>query len=288
MAVIENFIRLTPNDYHDLKVAFQLLESPTITARLSNFIGAPLELAVKKLPDKVSNAISGAVSISLSKAVDAALWSMDNTPNKKASPKLHKIYTGFTGAIGGALGFNAVLVELPITTTIMMRAIADMARAQGFNLDSFETKKMCLEVFAYGGKTKYDDATDSGYYAFRYFLNQTMNALSKELAEIAAKQSAKEGGKLVMGMAPSPTQAGVWLASLIEKVAVRYKITVTSKVAAQIVPVIGAVTGASINTMFTGYYQDVARGHFIMKRLELKYGAALVEKEYKALIPSIN
>lgn len=38
--------------------------------------------------------------------------------------------------------------------------------------------------------------------------------------------------------------------------------------AAQVVPVIGALTGATLNTMFTDYYQDMARGHFIVKRLE--------------------
>lgn len=285
MAIIETQIQLTPADYNDLKTALKLLESPTITARISNLIGTPLELAVKKLPDKASEAINATVNLALNKAVDAALWSMENQPNKKASPKLHKLYTGFTGALGGAFGFSAVLVELPITTTIMMRAVADMARAQGFSLDDYTTKKMCVEVFAYGGRTAKDDATDSGYYAFRYFLNQTMNVLSKEMAEVAARQTAREGGKLVSaGFAPSPAQTGAWLAKLIEKIAVRYKITVTSKIAAQIVPVIGAVTGASINAMFTDYYQDVARGHFIVKRLELKYGPTVVESEYKKLL----
>lgn len=128
-------------------------------------------------------------------------------------------------------------------------------------MNDYVTKKTWVEVFAYGERTAKDHATDSSYYAFRYFLNQTMNVLSKEMAEVVARKTAREGGKFVSrGFTPSPAQTGAWMAKLIEKIAVRYKITVTSKIAAQIVPVIGAVTGASINAMFTDYYQDVARG----------------------------
>ncbi|PUV03863.1 peptidase, partial [Acinetobacter baumannii] len=76
------------------------------------------------------------------------------------------------------------------------------------------------------------------------------------------------------------TQTGKWLASLIEKVATRFGIVITEKMAAQAAPVIGALAGATLNTMFTDYYQDMARGHFIVKRLERKYGDELIKAEY--------
>lgn len=82
MTITEAQMQLTPNDYNDLKTALKLLESPTITARSSNLVGTPLELAVKKLPDKALEAINEAVNLALNKAVDAALWSMDNKPIK--------------------------------------------------------------------------------------------------------------------------------------------------------------------------------------------------------------
>ena len=63
-----------------------------------------------------------------------------------------------------------------------------------------------------------------------------------------------------------------------------FEIFITNKLAAQIVPVIGAVTGASLNTFFTDFYQDMARGHFIIKRLEIKYGYEQVESEYKKIV----
>ncbi len=81
-------------------------------------------------------------------------------------------------------------------------------------------------------------------------------------------------------------QAGKWLALLIEKVATRFGVTISSKFAAQAVPVIGAVTGATINTLFTRFYQDMARGHFIVKRLEARYGFDEVRAAYTALSQS--
>ncbi|MNV96934.1 EcsC protein family protein [compost metagenome] len=102
-----------------------------------------------------------------------------------------------------------------------------------------------------------------------------MQVLSKELAEIAAKQASANAVKNL-----TPAQTGKWLAALIEKIAARFGVVITEKAAAQAVPIIGAVAGATLNTMFTDYYQDMARGHFIVKRLEKKYGFELVKAEY--------
>ena len=53
------------------------------------------------------------------------------------------------------------------------------------------------------------------------------------------------------------------------------------KAAAQAVPAIGAAGGAIINTLFIDHFQDMARGHFIIRRLERKYGKEAVEATYK-------
>ena len=47
---------------------------------------------------------------------------------------------------------------------------------------------------------------------------------------------------------------------------------VTQKFAAQMVPVIGAFGGAVVNYAFIDHFQDVARGHFTVRRLERSYG----------------
>ena len=47
---------------------------------------------------------------------------------------------------------------------------------------------------------------------------------------------------------------------------------------------IGAFTGATINALFTDFYQDMARGHFTVKRLEHKYGFEQVKDEYAQIL----
>ncbi len=266
----------TSQDWRDLQRAVNLLESPTLTAKMANLIGSPLEFAVKRLPDSVSRRIHGAVEAALFKSAQAALWTMDNTPGKAASTRWHKLAAATSGAVGGAFGFTTLFIELPVSTTIMMRSVADVARSEGFDLREMSTRHACLEVFALGGNSGKDDASETGYYITRGFTAEVMRHLSAELAGRAV------GGSPVM-IGLTPKEAGKWLAKLVEKVAARFGVVVTEKFAAQAVPIVGAVAGATLNTMFTDYYQDVARGHFIVRRLERTYGYETVRTAYSML-----
>ncbi|HDX8589721.1 TPA: EcsC family protein [Aeromonas dhakensis] len=262
-------------DLRDLETAVNLLEQNTITEKMTKVVGKPLDYLMDKLPKGAEKQIHSIVEKALHKAADAALWSLDNEPNREASTKTNKLFSAISGAVGGAFGFTALAIELPVSTTIMLRSVADIARSEGFDLDKIETKQACLEVFALGGPSEGDDAVDTAYYATRSFTAEAMQVLSKELAEIAAKQASANAVKNL-----TPAQTGKWLAALIEKIAARFGVVITEKAAAQAVPIIGAVAGATLNTMFTDYYQDMARGHFIVKRLEKKYGFDLVKAEY--------
>lgn len=271
----------TSQDWRDLQRAVELLESPTLTAKMANLIGSPLGFAVKRLPDSVSRRIHGAVEAALFKSAQAALWSMDNTPGKAASTRWHKLAAATSGAVGGAFGFTTLFIELPVSTTIMMRSVADVARSEGFDLREMSTRHACLEVFALGGNSGKDDASETGYYITRGFTAEVMRHLSAELAGRAV------GGSPVM-IGLTPKEAGKWLAKIVEKVAARFGVVVTEKFAAQAVPIVGAVAGATLNTMFTDYYQDVARGHFIVRRLERSYGYETVRAAYSLLAAERN
>ncbi|MBU2049727.1 MAG: EcsC family protein [Gammaproteobacteria bacterium] len=273
---LESSILPTSQDWRDLQRAVDLLESPTLTAKMANLIGSPLEFAVKRLPDSVSRRIHGAVEAALFKSAQAALWTMDNTPGKAASTRWHKLAAATSGAVGGAFGFTTLFIELPVSTTIMMRSVADVARSEGFDLREMSTRHACLEVFALGGNSGKDDASETGYYITRGFTAEVMRHLSAELAGRAV------GGSPVM-IGLTPKEAGKWLAKLVEKAAARFGVVVTEKFAAQAVPIVGAVAGATLNTMFTDYYQDVARGHFIVRRLERTYGYETVRAAYSML-----
>jgi hypothetical protein len=53
-------------------------------------------------------------------------------------------------------------------------------------------------------------------------------------------------------------------------------------------PVIGALGGAAVNYAFIEHFQDVAWGHFTVRRLERVYGKGLVQKEYERLAQTIG
>jgi hypothetical protein len=54
-------------------------------------------------------------------------------------------------------------------------------------------------------------------------------------------------------------------------------------VAAQALPVVGALGGAAVNYAFIEHFQEVARGHFTVRRLERVYSKNVVRTEYERL-----
>jgi hypothetical protein len=177
---------------------------------------------------------------------------------------MHKIAAAASGAAGGAFGIAAIGIELPVSTTVILRSIADIAAAAGEDPRELETKLACLLVFALGSnKDASDDAAESGYFAARSALATAVTEASRHLAEKG----------LSKGTAPA-------LVRLISLIASRFGIVVSQKAAAQMVPVIGAAGGALINTIFISHYQDMARGHFTVRRLERKYGPQAVREAY--------
>jgi hypothetical protein len=57
-------------------------------------------------------------------------------------------------------------------------------------------------------------------------------------------------------------------------------VVVTQKLAAQALPIAGALGGAAVNYAFIEHFQDVAQGHFTVRRLERSYGKDEVRVEY--------
>jgi hypothetical protein len=253
---------MNPDDLASLRKAVQSLEHPGLAARLTNLVGKPVELIGLALPPSASRAIATATAKGLELALQAALRTM----RRKAvagSTLLHKALATASGAAGGAFGLAALPVELPVSTIIMMRSIADIARSEGEDPSQPETALSCLQVFALGGRAGSEDASESGYFAVRGMLAKTVSEAARYLAERGAIQ---EGGPM--------------LVRFLTQVASRFGIVVTQKVAAQALPVIGALGGGAVNYAFMEHFQDVARGHFTVRRLERTYGKELVRSEY--------
>lgn len=261
-------MNMDEQDLQDLQVARNLLENPGVAARITDLIGSPIEKGFEMLPKSWHSNIQSVTESALMKATDAAAFTMKDTPGTAASNLWHKLGVAASGGLGGMFGLSAVALELPISTSIILRSIADIARGEGESIAAMDTRLACLEVFALGGKANGDDGAETGYLAVRA-------ALAKSISD-AASHVARSG----LSETASPV-----LVRLIAVVAKRFGIQVSQKAAAQAIPAIGAAGGAIINTIFIDHFQDMARGHFIVRRLERKYGKELVADQYRMLAP---
>lgn len=259
------FAGMTQDDLAELKRAVQSLEHPGLAARLTNMVGKPIELIGSALPASASRAIATATSKALEAALQVALRTMQGAPHAQ-SQLLHKALATASGAVGGAFGLASLPIELPVSTIVMLRSIAEIARNDGENLSDPETALSCVQVFALGGRTGSTDASESGYFAARGMLAKSVT----EAARFIAERGIIEKGAPV-------------LVRFIAEVAARFGVVVTQKVAAQALPVVGALGGAVVNYVFIEHFQAVAHGHFTVRRLERAYGKSLVRTEYERL-----
>ena len=243
--------------------AVELLEYPSLTAKITNLIGSPIERVMGFLPEGTKNSMEGLAHSALQRSATVALATLKDEASRPASNRMHKMGVICTGAIGGAFGLGALAIELPISTTIMMRSIADIARSEGERLSETECKLACLEVFALGGPSEDADASEAGYYTTRILLARATKGVAEKILK----------GGVFDATAPA-------LLRFISKIAERFSLQLTEKMIAQAVPAIGAIGGATINALFLEHYQRMARGHFVVRRLERKYGKDLIQTQY--------
>ena len=260
---------LTPAELQELARAKAILENPGLAARISHVLGRPIEQGYKMLPSGWQGIIHKAARAALTAALHTAVRTLGPrgaNDSKASGERLHKFLVGASGGIGGAFGLVSLPVELPVSTTLMLRSIADIARSEGHDLRQPATQMACLEVFALGGRTSADNATDSAYWAVRTALARAVSEAATYLAERGVME---KGAPAVL--------------RLVTAIAARFGVVVSEQAAAKAVPVVGAAGGAVINVLFMNHFQDMARGHFIVKRLEAKYGTAEVESAYLRL-----
>ncbi len=253
-------------DLQSLAAAVRLLENPGLIAKISDLVGTPIEYVLKTLPQGAGDKISKVTQDSLMAAVNMAVKTMDPGDQRKPRFRSHQAIAGLAGGVGGAFGLVALPIELPITTTVIMRSIADIARSEGEDLTGMASRLACLEVFAMGGPSDEDDAAESGYFAVRTALAQAVS----EATKFVAKRAVVEDGAPV-------------IVRLLAQIAARFNTVVGEKIVAQGVPIVGALGGATINVLFIEHFQDMARGHFIIRRLERKYGEDPVRAKYEEI-----
>jgi EcsC protein family len=259
-------VELSEDDFITLLRAQRILENPGLAARLSNLIGTPIEAGIRSLPNSVQELIVTVTRRSLRAGLHAMIATMDCQPGKPADTQSYQLASGLSGAAGGFFGIMALPVELPLTTLMMLRSIAEIARSQGEDVSRPDAQLACLEVLALGGRSRADDAAEAGYYATRIGLAQSINSAANYISSHGFAR-----------------KLATPVANFISRVAARFSVTVTESMLAKAVPVLGAASGATVNALFMRHFQDMAWAHFTVRRLERKYGGRLIQQRYEAL-----
>jgi len=255
-------------DRESLRKAVRELEKTSFALQLTNALGAQLAQVRKLIPPSVTAIVAKAAEAAIKSAFDLALKTLSkNQGSLRGTKRLHRAAAVLSGAAGGAFGLASLPVELPVSTTIILRSIADIARLEGEDLSQPEALLACLQVFALGDPQHSDDLSESAYLATRGLLAKSVSEATRYLVERATTEKA------------SPI-----LIKLISQIATRFGVVVSEKIAAQAVPLIGAAGGAAINYAFLSHFQTIAHGHFTVRRLERAYGADVVRAEYERIL----
>lgn len=150
-----------------------------------------------------------------------------------------------SGAAGGAGGLPTAVAEIPVTVTFFLNAIRAEAREAGLDPDEDAVRAECLQVFAAGSPLAQDDGVNTSFVASRLALT------------------------------------GATVQNLIAAIAPKLAVVLGQKLAAQAVPVIGAVSGAALNAAFLSYYREIARIRFALLALARQHGTDAVEAEFR-------
>jgi len=198
-------------------------------------------------PD-IQEKVKGLAAAAVERAFDVALvrLSRDGRSDMR-SQEVTRAVVVLSGAVGGFLGLGGFLPDVTVTTFAIMRSIARIAQDEGEDIADDDTRRACLQVFALAPGHSGNTESEIGYYSARLLM---------------------QGRPLVM---------------LLSEVAGRYGLSISQKLAMQTVPFVGAIGGAALNAAFLRHYQDAARAHFVIRRLERSYGVAAVSSAWAGL-----
>ncbi len=262
---------ISKKDIELLKETVDVLENPNLAIKLSNFLGKPIEGAMKMLPKDWNKSVAKIVDSALTKALNISVSTLSKKENTKPSNLMHKIMAGASGGLGGFLGLSGLAIELPVSTAIMLRSIANIAISEGEDLSDLDSRLECISVFALGGGNKASESAETGYYAVRVSITRSVS----EAADFILKTGVVD-------------ESGPAIVRFIAQIAARFNIVISEKTAVQLLPAAGALGGAAINLLFINHFQDVAWAHFTIRRLERKYGVQEIEQAYSRILSNIG
>ena len=127
---------------------------------LANWAGDKAADMVKKLPADWQARVGEATDLALREAYRAASATqaasdkgfLDRALGWASGERWHMVATSVTGALGGAGGIVTTLADLPVTITLMLRSIQQIAAGYGEDVTDEVVRTQCLAVFALGGQ----------------------------------------------------------------------------------------------------------------------------------------
>jgi hypothetical protein len=193
-----------------------------------------LKITPKGLRDQIEAAARAALLQSYRLA--AASQGAPVLKGRVATDRAHRVLAAISGAVGGVGGLPTALAELPVATTVIFRAVQQVAALHGEDPAAEATRIEVLRVFGAGGPGTGDDGIDTTFLGAR--LSLTGAALHRVIAQVAP----------------------------------RFGLVIGQKLAAQAVPVLGAAAGAGTNWAFTRYYTEMGHVHFGLRALIRAHG----------------
>ncbi|MEM8576388.1 MAG: EcsC family protein [Pseudomonadota bacterium] len=195
-----------------------------------NGLGKAAEAQLDAVPDAYAARVQEVTARALQTAALAASSSRRMVPDQTGW--VNQGIGAAMGAAGGVGGLPSAIAELPVTITWLLRVIGGEAAALGFDPAEENVRIDCIQVFASAGPLGHDDGSDLAFVS-------TKLAASRAIPQIVAA------------------------------VAPRLSVVLGQKLAAQSVPVLGAMAGAAVNYAYTRYYAEMAHIHFALRRLAI-------------------
>jgi EcsC protein family len=238
------------------EAAFILLDARGIVIRSSEWLGGRLHGIGRRFAALGPHLLGEDWQVRYQALVEGALRNgyrvgtlgLDAASQRRPWRWFSKLVAAATGGASGFVGVPGIAADLPITTCLMMRSIAEIARSHGEDLTSADTRQACIEVFAFGGPEIEDEDIDIAYWTIRGGLSHASITL------------------------------------LIRQVAARFGVMLSQKYLAQAVPLIGAAAGGTLNYVFMDYYQQMARVHFTLREMERRHDPDAVRACFDSLV----
>lgn len=240
---------LEDDDMVTLREACGLLRCLVPNVKISSFQGdyVPLLSYSFKFPEGYERRIVDTVNSALLRSVRVV---RRLNPSAKSNSPFSLAWW-----VGKSLGIRPILAEIRASTDTTIRSIFSAAQSEGFEMRNDRVQAECLKVFGLVHALSKDNEYPRDYYYMRAALDESTGTLEQE-----------RGVNL--------------LAQVLSVVTPRYTELMTAKVEGKYFVECSNRATRMFYGDFYRLFDRIARGHFMVKRLESKYGADIVRSAF--------